>query len=86
MIEDEDISDLFASFLDENGNIKKDKGTLSKSILVLIKKLMIRSNYSENKANAFMDKIQPIFSFLVHESPTIEPNSRKRRNNQENSK
>ena len=85
-IEDEDISDLFVGFLDENGNIKKDKGTLAKGILVLIKKLMIRSNFSEIKANAFMDRIQPILSFLIHESPTIETNSRKRRNNQENSK
>lgn len=81
-IEDEDISDLFVGFLDENGNIKKDKGTLAKGILVLIKKLMIRSNFSEIKANAFMDRIQPILSFLIHESPTIETNSRKRRNNQ----
>lgn len=84
-IEDEDISDLFVGFLDENGNIKKDKGTLAKGILVLIKKLMIRSNFSEIKANAFMDRIQPILSFLIHESPTIETNSRKRRNSKKSS-
>lgn len=84
-IEDEDISDLFVGFLDENGNIKKDKGTLAKGILVLIKKLMIRSNFSEIKANGFMDRIQPILSFLIHESPTIETNSRKRRNSKKSS-
>lgn len=80
-IEDEDISDLFSGFLDDNGNIKKDRATMARGILVLIEKLLRRANYSEKRIKSIIDRLSPVINFLAHESPTIEHNSRKRRNN-----
>lgn len=77
---DEDLSDLVDSFYDENGNIRKDKSVLAEGIISLIEKLLKRSDFTTNKSQRILSRLRTIIHLFVYNSPTIEPDYIKRRN------